>query len=205
MTHTENGSRADPVPAVLVSDPDPVLRQSIAAALQRGGYRVLAQAESGDEALGLARKLSLGALVLGQQSADGETLETVRAVRASVSTAVILLAPIPNVGWIRSARGAGIDALLGRPPREGDLLAAVEMSLAHRQAARDGQAEVAALKERLDTLVLIQEAKELLMRNDRISDTEAYQRLRRQAERSGRPLKSVAEAVLLAARAAPTM
>ena len=204
MTHTREDGRAEAASTILVADPDPVLRQSIATAIQRGGHAVLAQAETDEEAVGLARKLTPGLLVLGQTGVGTDLLNTVQAFR-SAAIAIVLLAPIPNAAWIRTVRAAGVDALLGRPPREGDLLAAVEMSLAHRQAARHAQEEVAALKERLESVAMIQQAKEVLMRNDRISDAEAYQRLRRQAERTGRPLKSVAEAVLLAARVAPIM
>ncbi|MGV3721758.1 MAG: ANTAR domain-containing protein [Actinomycetota bacterium] len=46
-------------------------------------------------------------------------------------------------------------------------------------------------------------ARELLVRRNGIADEEAQRRLLRQAERSGRTLRSVAEAVLLAETVAP--
>jgi response regulator NasT len=193
----------DSLETVIVADPDPVLRQSICEVMARAGYRVLAHADTVEEAGVLIRKLSPSAAVMGQGDTGKEALQTVQALRSAGKTAIVLLAPIPTVEWIRTARGAGVDILLGRPPREGDLVAAVEMACARRREARQLQAETDALRDRLEAGALVQKAKEVLMRRDQISDTEAYQRLRRQAERSDKPLRSIAEAVLLAARVAP--
>ncbi|MGV3720736.1 MAG: hypothetical protein ACO1SX_07475, partial [Actinomycetota bacterium] len=112
-------------PTVLIGDPDPALRQSIASLLARAGQCVLGQAEEVAELLALTRKLGPRLVILGQNSAEPADLDTVRELRASHSLAIVLLAPIASVSWVRSARAAGVDALLGRPPRECDLLAAV--------------------------------------------------------------------------------
>lgn len=192
-------------PSVLVADPDPVLRQSIAEVLKRAGCRVLALAETAAEARALARKLDPSLVVLGQADTERDVLEMARSVRGSGGAALVLLTPIPNVEWVRAAGSAGVDILLGRPPREADLVAAAELSLARRSEVRRLEGELAGLRERVETTAVVQRAKEALVRSERISDTEAYQRLRRQAERTGRPLRSVAEAVLLADRvSAPT-
>jgi two-component system, response regulator PdtaR len=188
---------------VLVVEPDPVLRQAVCTVLERSGYQVLAQGEETEEALPLARKLEPSVLVLGQSGTGSALLDSTRAIRSTDLSAIVLLSPIPDLKWVRAAAAAGVDILLGRPPREADLVAAVELSLARRHEVRHIQTELKALKERLETGALVQRAKIVLMRRDGITDNEAYQRLRKQAERSGRPLRSIAEAVLLAASVTP--
>lgn len=197
--------RRPAVDTVLVADPDEVLRRSICDVMRRAGFRVLAQAENSLEARGLTRKLEPCVLVLGQPDTGLEAFELTRYLRSMQLAGVVLLSPVPNVEWIRAAQVAGVDVLLGRPPREADLVAAVQMSFGRRLEAAHLQTELDMLKDRLETGTLVQRAKELLMRRDSINETEAYQRLRRQAERSGRPLKSIAEAVVLAASVAPAM
>ena len=194
--------RAAP-PTVVVGDPDAVLRQSMTAALLRAEYRVLAQAESRDELLALGRKLRPNLVLTGQTSTEEEELEPLGELKRATGAALVLVAPIPTVERIRVARIASVDALLGRPPREGDLLAAVEMSLAKRAEIHRLRADLAGARERLESVTVVQKAKEVLMRQSNITDAEAFSRLRKQAERSGRPLKAVAEAVLLAAQIAP--
>lgn len=188
---------------LLVADPDPVLRESISTVMGRAGYKILAQAESLDDTRRLLRKLQPGLVILGQPRVESDLLDRVRALRSATRSSLLLLSPIPNLEWIRAVRSSGVDHLLGRPPREADLVAAVELAIARRQDVVDLQREVTALRERLDTAHLIQKAKEQLMRRDRITDSEAYDRLRRQAELSGRPLRNIAEAVVLAASITP--
>jgi response regulator NasT len=214
MTLTTNSRRGDPSPAddpartpatVLVVDTDPVLREAIQRILRRERYHVLADAEDPKSAWPLVRKLRPSLVLLGLTAADKRLLEAVRTIRSGSGAGVVLLAPVPNLEWIRAARAAGADVLLARPPREADLVAALEMSRARREEVARLQDENHSLRERLETATLVQQAKEVLMRRERITDSEAYQRLRRQAERNGAPVRSVAEAVVLAARVAPAV
>ncbi len=189
-------------PGVIVADPDPVLRRSIGQALGRFEFTVLAEAESPHEAWSLVRKLHPSVVVLGQTTTSRTVLEVARNVRSQSGAGVVLLAPLPNLEWVRQVRSAGVDALLGRPPREADLVAAIELTCARREEARRMRHELESLRERVETASLVQKAKELLMRREGVTDSEAYQRLRRQAERSGRSMKQIAEAVVLASRVA---
>lgn len=193
-----------PVPnSLLVADPDPVLRASICTVMERAGYQILSHVESADEVRRLLRKLQPTAVILGHPQADRELADKVRAFRSGSRAALLLLTPIPNLDWIRSVRASGADLLLGRPPREADLVAGLEMAIARRQDLLDLEQELTTARERLETASLIQRAKEQLMRAEKITDGEAFERLRRQAERTGRPLRSIAEAVVLAASITP--
>jgi len=193
-----------PLGTLVVVDPDPVLRQSISQALAKAGYQVLAEAEACEEGWTLVRKLTPEVVVLGQTRA-GDALKTIRTIQEADLGGVVLLGPIPDVETVTAARAAGVDTLLGRPPREADLVAAVEICRARRVDMRQVRKEMAALTERLETAAAVQRAKEVLMRREEITETEAFRRLQRQAERTGRSLKVIAEAVLLAARVAPTV
>jgi len=184
---------------ILLADPDPVLRQSMADVLARTGYPLLAAVESLEEATRLVRKLRPSLLILGCTEASPLALETVRAIHSAVQPAIVLLAPVPNLEWVRQVRSAGADALLARPPREADLAAAVELSLGSREQEGRLREELSLLRERLEANSLLQRAKEVLMRRDGLSELEAYQKLRGQAERTGRPVNQIAEAVVLAA------
>ena len=184
---------------VLVADPDPVLRKSICDVLARAGLNVLAETESLAGLRALLRRIDARAIVLGLTDADDSALEVSRAIRARAGPALVLLAPIPNVVWVRRVQDAGVDALLGRPPREADLVAAVQMSLGRRREADSVIRELAAARDQIETAALVQEAKRVLMRTEQLSESEAHDRLARQAARTGRSLKGIAEAVLLAA------
>src|ERR671923_57362 len=69
--------------------------------------------------------------------------------------------------------------------------------------ARDGEEELAALREEAESLAealaarkAIERAKGLLMTKENLSEQEAFERLRRASQLSGRPLRVVAEALI---------
>ena len=91
---------------------------------------------------------------------------------------------------------AGVFGYLVKPFREQDLLPAI-------RAARARHEELSALREQADSLAealaarkAIERAKGLLMEKEGLSEQEAFARLRRASQVSGRPLKVVAEAVV---------
>lgn len=164
----------------------------------RLGYRVLAEVETSAEAEPLVGRLAPDLAILGQTDTSTAALQVVEKIRGRHQTALILLTPVPSLAWVASVRRAGTDALLARPPREAELLAAVELSLARREEVRTVADERDALRDRLETNSLVRQAIEVLQRTESIPEQAAHERLRRQAERTGRPLRQIAQAVLLA-------
>ena len=91
---------------------------------------------------------------------------------------------------------AGVFGYLVKPFRESDLLPAIS-------AARARHAELAALREEAESLAealatrkVVERAKGLLMERERLSEQDAFERLRRASQVSGRPMKVVAEALI---------
>jgi len=64
------------------------------------------------------------------------------------------------------------------------------------QRQRDWQARVNQLQQRLNDRVLIERAKGVLVEQSKISEKEAYQRLRLQSRRQRRPIRDVAQCLL---------
>jgi AmiR/NasT family two-component response regulator len=195
---------APSAPTALIGDPDAALRESIAALLTRAGHCVLGYAEAQEELLALQRRLTPQLIIFGTTGTDQSALDGVRELRRRDQPALVLLAPVSTMSWVRAARAAGVDALLGRPPRECDLLAAVETSLDRRAEVLRLQKRNAELQERLETFSVVARAREVLVRRNGIADDEAERRLARQAQRTGRTLRAVAEAIILAETVAPT-
>ena len=85
---------------------------------------------------------------------------------------------------------------LVKPFREQDLLPAI-------RTARARHEELSALREQADSLAealaarkSIERAKGLLMERESLTEQEAFARLRRASQVSGKPLKVIAEAVI---------
>ena len=91
---------------------------------------------------------------------------------------------------------AGVFGYLVKPFRETDLLPAIETARARHEELAALRAEAESLADALAARKAIERAKGLLMEKEGLSEQDAFARLRKASQVSGRPLKVVAEAVV---------
>jgi response regulator NasT len=109
---------------------------------------------------------------------------------------IVLLTAYGQEELVARAVEAGVFGYLVKPFREQDLVPAIA-------TARARHAELAAVREEADSLAealaarkAIERAKGLLMEKEGLSENDAFERLRRASQVSGRPLKVIADAVI---------
>jgi two-component system, response regulator PdtaR len=91
---------------------------------------------------------------------------------------------------------AGVFGYLVKPFRETDLVPAIQTARARHEELTEVRAEVDSLAEALAARKAIERAKGLLMEKEGITEEEAFARLRRASQVSGKPLRIVAEALI---------
>jgi response regulator NasT len=123
-------------------------------------------------------------------------IEAARQILAHRQLPIVMLTAFDQKELVARAVGAGVFGYLVKPFREQDLVPAIE-------TARARHAELAAVREEADSLAealaarkAIERAKGLLMEKEGLSEADAFDRLRRASQHSGRPLKVIAEAVI---------
>src|SRR4029450_3689581 len=90
---------------------------------------------------------------------------------------------------------AGVFGYLVKPFRETDLLPAIAPARARHDELRALREEADSLAEALAARKAIERAKGLLMERDGLTEEEAFKRLRRASQVSGKPMKMGAEAL----------
>jgi response regulator NasT len=91
---------------------------------------------------------------------------------------------------------AGVFGYLVKPFRESDLLPAIHTARARHDELATLRDEAESLAEALAARKSIERAKGLLMAKEQLTEDEAFARLRRASQISGRPLKVVADALI---------
>jgi AmiR/NasT family two-component response regulator len=91
---------------------------------------------------------------------------------------------------------AGVFGYLVKPFRESDLLPAIATARARHEELSALREEADSLAEALAARKAIERAKGILMEKDGLSEQEAFKRLRKASQVSGKPLKVVAEALI---------
>ncbi len=85
-----------------------------------------------------------------------------------------------------------------KPVREAHPPPAIEVAMANFQEWLRLEREAANLKEALETRKLVERAKGILMDRHGLSEAEAFRRIQKMSMDNRRPMKEVAEAIILA-------
>lgn len=155
-----------------------------------------AEARDGEEAVELARAEEPDLAILDVKMPRLDGIEAARRILGERSIPIVILTAYSQEELVARAVEAGVFGYLVKPFREADLVPAI-------QAARARHLELTALREEADSLAealatrkLVERAKGLLMEREGLTEQEAFARLRRASQVSGRPMKVVAEALI---------
>jgi response regulator NasT len=181
---------------VLVAEDETIIRLDLREVLERSGFEVCAEARDGEEAVELARSQQPDVAILDVKMPKLDGIEAARRILDERPIPIVMLTAYGQEELVSRAVEAGVFGYLVKPFREQDLLPAI-------RTARARHDELAALREEAETLAdalaarkAIERAKGLLMKKEGLSEEEAFQRLRRASQISGRPLRVVAEALV---------
>ena len=123
-------------------------------------------------------------------------IDAARRILADRPIPIVILTAYGQDELVSRAVEAGVFGYLVKPFRETDLLPAIQAARARHaelQALRD---EAESLSEALATRKVVERAKGLLMAREGLNEDEAFARLRRASQVSGRPMRVVAEALI---------
>jgi AmiR/NasT family two-component response regulator len=97
---------------------------------------------------------------------------------------------------IERAAEAGVYGYLVKPFREQDIVPAIELAKARYEELVAVRADADSLSQALADRKVIERAKGLLMEKEKLSEADAFARLRKASQVSGRPLRVIADAVI---------
>jgi len=181
---------------VLIAEDETIIRLDLRGLLESAGHEVCAEARDGIEAVELARSEEPDVALLDVKMPRLDGIEAARQILQDRPIPIVMLTAYGQDELVSRAIEAGVFGYLVKPFREADLLPAI-------QTARARHDELSALREEADSLAealaarkAIERAKGLLMEKEGLSEADAFARLRKASQISGRPLKVVAEALV---------
>jgi two-component system, response regulator PdtaR len=123
-------------------------------------------------------------------------IEAARRILDERPITIVMLTAYGQEELVSRAVEAGIFGYLVKPFRESDLLPAIATARARHEELVTLREEAESLTEALAARKVIERAKGLLMAKEGLTESEAFDRLRRASQVSGRPLRVIAEAVV---------
>ena len=157
---------------------------------------VVGEARDGEEAVALALRLEPDLAIMDVKMPKLDGIEAARRIIAERPIPIVLLTAYGQEELVSRAVEAGVFGYLVKPFREADLLPAIQTARARHDELAAVREEAESLSEALAARKAIERAKGLLMEKEGLSEQDAFARLRKASQVSGRPLKVVAEAVV---------
>jgi AmiR/NasT family two-component response regulator len=187
----------DPV-KVVIADDDALIRLDLRVTLEEMGHRVIGEAEDGRQAISLARTLRPDLMILDVLMPQMDGLDAARLIRNEALAPVMLLTGYAEDDMIARADAAGVLAYLRKPFRKEDLGPALAITLGRSRERRQLEAEVEALKEKMEARKVVGRAKAMLMERYNLSEREAFHRIQAQSQSLQKAPHEIAQAIITA-------
>jgi len=181
---------------ILVAEDETIIRLDLKEMLERAGFEVVAEARDGDEAVALARSEQPDLAIMDVKMPKTDGIEAARRILDERPIPIVMLTAYGQEELVNRAVEAGVFGYLVKPFREQDLLPAIAAARARHEELQAVRDEAESLAEALAARKVIERAKGLLMEKEKLSEQDAFARLRKASQASGRPLKVIAEAVV---------
>jgi response regulator NasT len=181
---------------ILVAEDETIIRLDLIELLRNAGHDVCAEARDGSEAVELAREHEPDLAILDVKMPKLDGIEAARRIMDERPIPIVMLTAYGQSELVGRAVEAGVFGYLVKPFRESDLLPAIQTASARHEELAALREEAESLSEALAARKSIERAKGLLMAKENLSEADAFARLRKASQVSGRPLKVIAEAVI---------
>jgi two-component system, response regulator PdtaR len=181
---------------ILVAEDETIIRLDLRALLEQAGFDVCGEARDGVEAVELARELEPDLAVMDVKMPRLDGIEAARRILEERPIPIVMVTAYGQDEIVSRAVEAGVFGYLVKPFREQDLIPAIQAARARHDELQALRAEAESLADALAARKAIERAKGVLMAKEGLTEQEAFERLRRASQLSGRPLKVVAEALI---------
>jgi len=186
---------------VIIADDESIIRMDLREMLTNLGYLVIGEVGDGRSAVNLARELRPDVVIMDIKMPDMDGIDAAKVLTEERVSPVLLLTAYSQQELIERAKDAGVVGYLVKPFRESDLSPAIEVAVARFAEFRSLEKEVGDLKLALETRKLVDRAKGILMDSQGMTESEAFRKIQKMSMNTRKPMKEVAEAIILAQQA----
>ena len=182
--------------ALVIDDHEPS-RKNVVGVLAESGFQIVGAATSGAAGLQLASASAPDVILMAVGLPDLDGIRAARKIMQANPLPIVLVTSHYDAATIERAKRAGVMGYLIKPLREGELLPAIELAISHFQEFVALQKENENLKKTLEARKVIERAKGILMKRQRLSEPEAFSLIQQKSMDMRKPMVEIAQAVIL--------
>lgn len=183
---------------VLIVDDDPIVRLDLKNLVATAGHAVAGEADSGGQALALARSLKPDVVLMDIVLPTISGLEVARTLASERIAPVVIFTGNAAPETVAEAHAAGVMGFLTKPLRCADLGPTLAIAVARHAELIALEEEVRSLNARMEARRLVGRAKAILMEKQGLPEREAFRRIQAQSASLGKPVHEIAQAIITA-------
>jgi response regulator NasT len=166
--------------------------------LEDQGYVVVAEAADGRAAVEVARELKPDIVIMDIMMPEMDGITASRILAEERLAPVLLVTAFNDRELVDRAKDAGVFAYVSKPFTEVQLVPQIEVALARFAEFQELVDQADSAKSALETRKVVERAKAVLMKVQGLTEADAYRQIQRTSMNRRRPMREVADAILLA-------
>jgi response regulator NasT len=174
VSSSHSTSAPGDAPRVVIAEDEALIRLDLAEMLAEEGYRVVAEAGDGEQAVALATEHRPDLVVMDVKMPKLDGIEAAAQIARAKIAPVVILTAFSQRELVDRARDAGAMAYLVKPFTRSDLVPAIEMARSRYAELTALEREVGDLADRLETRKSVERAKAVLQESRQMSEPEAF-------------------------------
>lgn len=183
---------------VLIVDDDAIVRLDLKNQVKAIGHTVAGEADSGSQALTLARTLRPDVVLLDIVLPHLSGIEVARTLALERIAPVVIFTAGASSELAAQAYSAGVMGFLSKPLRESDLGPIISIAIARFAELMALENEIRSLNARMEARRLVGRAKAILMERQNLAERDAFRRIQAQSLALGKPVHEIAQAIITA-------
>lgn len=181
---------------ILIVDDSTNSRSVLVEGLKALGCVIVGEADDAGRGLSLVRSVKPDLIFIAVGLPDTDGITTAGRIVEEVPTPIVILSRHRDEDAIRRATEAGVMNYLIKPLRHEELRPAIELAIGRFREFMTLRKENADLKRALEERKVIERAKGILMERERLTEGEAFTRIRKASMKSRKPMVEIAQAIL---------
>lgn len=184
--------------SIVIVDDEPITRLDIRDILTAAGYEVVGEAADGFEAIEVCKKTHPQVVIMDIQMPILDGLKAgKKIIQDRLADSIVFLSAYSDLENTEKAKKLGAVGYLVKPLDEKSLIPTIEMSMARGRETQELMNEIEKLKNKLEERKVIERAKGILVKENHISEAEAYQLIRKLSMDKRAPMGEIAELIVM--------
>lgn len=183
---------------ILLVDDEPLLRMDIKDILEDRGYEIIGEACDGFEAVEMCKKYKPDLVIM---DIDMPILDGIKAGKIinkeNIAGGILLLTSFDDKEYIEKAKSIGAYGYLVKPASEKSLIPTIEMCLSKVNEFEKMKNDLEKINSKLNERKLVERAKGILIREFKISEDEAYTRIRKLSMDKRTTMMEIAKMIII--------